>query len=114
MLSEKEKGLMLCIIEHCKRIEGKIVGATRETLDNNKDIEEIICFNILQIGELAKNLSSDFIKKYQMVPWSSIKGMRDIVAHGYGTIDLDRVWQTAFEDIKPLREYCEQIINENN
>lgn len=49
-----------------------------------------------------------------MVPWSSIKGMRDIVAHGYGTIDLDRVWQTAFEDIKPLREYCEQIINENN
>ena len=104
---------MVCIIEHCKRIEGKIIGATRETLDSNKDVEEIICFNILQIGELAKNLSSDFIKKYPKVLWGKIKGMRDVVAHGYGTIDLNRVWETASEEVKPLREYCEQILEEN-
>ena len=113
MLSVKEKGITLCIIEHCKRIEDKIVGATRDTLDNNKDIEEIICFNILQIGELAKNLSSEFIKRYPAVPWNKIKGMRDVVAHGYGTIDLNRVWQTASEDIKLLRESCEQIIKDS-
>lgn len=114
MLNIKEKGILLCIIEHCQRIEGKIIGATRETLDTNKDIEEIICFNILQIGELTKNLSLDFISKYPQVPWKKIKGMRDIVAHGYGTIDLDQVWKTASEDIKPLREYCELIMKENN
>ncbi len=104
---------MFYIIEHCKRIEEKVAGATRETLDSNKDIEEIVCFNILQIGELAKNLTADFISNHTMVPWNKIKGMRDVVAHGYGTIDLNRVWQTATEDIKPLREYCEQIIEDN-
>ena len=113
MLTVKENSVMLYIIEHCKRIEKKVVGASRETLDNDKDIEEIICFNILQIGELAKNLSAEFIKQYPAVPWNDIKGMRDVVAHGYGTIDLNKVWKTATEDIKPLFDYCESILNEN-
>ena len=113
MLTLKEKGILLYIIEHCKRIEGKLFGVTRSTLDEDKDITEIICFNILQIGELAKGLSDAFIYKYSNVPWKNIKGMRDKVAHGYGTINLDQVWQTAVNDIKPLREYCERIINDN-
>ena len=113
MLSVKEKGILLCVIEHCKRIEEKIIGASKETLNDNKDIEEIVCFNILQIGELVKGLSPDFVQKYPKIPWNKIKGMRDVVAHGYGTIDLNRVWKTASEDVKPLKEYCETIIRNN-
>lgn len=113
MLSVREKGILIYVIEHCYRIESKIVGSTRETLENDKDIEEIICFNILQIGELAKGLDDSFIRKYPNVPWKKIKGMRDKVAHGYGTIDLDEVWKSASNDVRPLREYCEQILGEN-
>ena len=113
MLSVKEKGILLLIIEHCERIEEKLIGATRETLSNNKDIEEIICFNLFQIGELAKKLDAAFLNKYDKMPWRQIKGMRDVVAHGYGTIDLDKVWKAALE-AKLLREYCEYIIKEND
>ena len=111
MLSLKEKGIMLYIIKHCKRIEEKIEGTTKETFDNDTDIQEIICFNIFQIGELAKNLSQEFVSTYNQMPWKSIKGMRDRIGHGYGTIEMNRVWETAISDIKPLRKYCEKIIN---
>ena len=47
------------------------------------------------------------------MPWKDIKGMRDWVAHGYGTINLKEVWDTAVNDIKLLKDYCEIIINEN-
>ena len=47
------------------------------------------------------------------MPWDDIKGMRDIVAHQYGTIKFDDVWKTASQEIKPLREYCENILDEN-
>ena len=114
MLTVKEKGILLYIIEHCERIENKIINATRKTLDENKDIEEIVCFNILQIGELAKGLSDDFINRYNKVYWKGVKGMRDKVAHGYGTIDLDQIWEAASKEIKPLKEYCELIIEENS
>ena len=113
MLTVKEKGTLLNIIEHCKRIEGKVEGASRETLDKDLDVTEIICFNILQIGELAKGLNNDFVNKYNKVPWKYIKGMRDKVAHGYGTIDLDQIWAAATNDITPLKLYCEEIINNN-
>ncbi len=86
---------------------------SRYDFDNNEDVIEIICFNIMQIGELAKNFEPAFIENYNAVPWKQIKGMRDKVAHGYGTIDLDRVWFTATNDIKPLLNYCKNIVDNN-
>ena len=113
MLNVKEKGILLYIIDYCKRIEKKVTGITRQSFDENLDISEIVCFNILQIGELAKKLSVDFIEQYNGVSWKNIKGMRDKVAHEYGTIDYDQVWNAATKDIKVLREYCEKILSSN-
>ena len=72
-----------------------------------------VCFDVLQIGELAKSLSNEFIFKYNQVPWKDIKGMRDWVAHGNHKIEISRVWKTAIDDIKPLHDYCESILKEN-
>lgn len=113
MLSVKETGLLLAIVKHCKKINEKMNGLSREQFDKDEDVVQIICFNILQIGELAKNFEPEFIKKYNAVPWSKIKGMRDKVAHGYDKIDMDRVWNTALYDINPLLNYCQQIIDES-
>ena len=68
----------------------------------------------MQIGELAKNFDKTFISKYSDVPWRQIKGMRDKVAHGYGSIDKDRVWKTTINDIDPLLDYCQKILSEND
>ena len=114
MLTVKEKGILLYIINHCKRIETTIDGINEDNFYSNDDLKEIVCFNLLQIGELTNNLSSDFTNKYNGVPWDKIRGMRNRIAHGYGVIQINRVWQTAFEDIKPLREYCEAIILNDN
>ena len=113
MLGTKEKGIMLNIISHCERIEEKTIDISKQEFDKSKDIQEIVCFNIFQIGELAKNLSLEFIHQYNGVPWSQIKGMRDKIGHGYGTVKMDDVWSTAINDIRPLREYCQQIISDN-
>lgn len=113
MLTTREKGLLLGIIKHCEKINEKVVGLVREDLDTNEDVLQIICFNILQIGELAKNFEPEFIAKHNGVPWGQIKKMRDKVAHGYGTINKDIVWNTASNDITPLLDYCHRIIDES-
>jgi len=113
MLSIKETGLLLAIIKHCNKINEKMNGLSRDQFDRDEDVVQIICFNILQVGELAKNFEPEFIAKYNAVPWNKIKGMRDKVAHGYDKIDMDRVWNTALYDINPLLDYCQQIIDEN-
>ncbi len=113
MLNIKTKGLLLSIIKHCERIEEKIQECNKKSFDSSDDIKEIICFNLIQIGELTTSLDVDFINQYTGIPWNKIKGMRNRIVHGYGTIAIDRVWQTAVEDVKPLREYCEKVLKEN-
>ena len=114
MLTVKEKGMLLLIIDHCKRIEEKMKGVDKEEFFVNDDIKEIVCFNLLQIGELANKFTDKFLNDYPDVPWEEMRGMRNRIVHGYGTIKIERVWNTATKDIKPLREYCEKILKENN
>ena len=113
MLSIKDKGILLNIVDHCIRVEETLVDVDKTKFDNSKDIKDIICFNIFQIGELAKHLSPEFSSMFNKVPWKDIKGMRDIIGHGYGTIKWNRVWTTATNDIKPLHDYCNKILNTN-
>ena len=113
MISIKDKGLLLRIIDHCKRIETKTNSLSKEMFDNDIDIKDIVSFNILQIGELAKSLSDEFVATYKTVPWKSIKGMRDKIVHRYDSIDFNRIWLVVIEDIKPLHDYSLDIVNNN-
>ena len=111
MISMKEIGLLKNIIRHCERIEATIEGVSKEEFLQNIDKIEICCFNTFQIGELAKRFSEDFEKRFSKVPWKDIKGMRDVIGHGYGKIDYEDIWNTSTRDIKPLHQYCLDILN---
>lgn len=110
MLNVKDKRVVECIIKHCLNIEEDVLNITEENFYNDRKTQNSVCFDILQIGELAKSLSDDFIVQYSSMPWKDIKGMKDWVIYGYQSIKMSRVWRTAIEDIKRLREYCEKII----
>ncbi len=110
MLSVKDKGRLMQIIKRCNRIEDKLQNVDKEKFNSNEDIIEVVCFNIFQIGELAGGFEEEFIEKFNVVPWRLIKGMRNRIVHGYDTIDLDIVWNTAEESVPDLKKYCEEIL----
>ena len=113
MISVKDKGILLRIIDHCQRIELKTNNLSKDKFKENEDVKDIVCFNILQIGELAKNFSDEIITRYKNVPWKQIKGMRDRIVHRYDSIDFDRIWLIVTEDIAPLTQYCKEILEDN-
>ena len=114
MLSDKETNILECIIDYCKRIEGKMSGVSKQFFKKDKDIQDIVCFNVMQIGEMANKLSTTFTKRYNLQPWSDIVGMRHVIVHAYGQVEHKDIWECATKEIKPLREYCEKILKENN
>ena len=110
MLSIKDKGILLQIIKRCTRVIDKLTDINEEEFSLNDDIKEVVCFNLFQIGELANGLSNDFMKKYNVIPWKQIVGMRNRIVHGYDTINLEIVWNTATDSIPNLKNYCEEIL----
>ena len=111
MLGVKDKGILLQIIKRCNRVVEKVSNITEAEFSLNDDIKEVVCFNLFQIGELANGLSVEFIKEYNKIPWKQIIGMRNRIVHGYDTINLEIVWNTAIESIPELKSYCNKILD---
>ena len=38
------------------------------------------------------------------MPWSTVKAMRNLLIHGYDTVDLDEVWTMVTHDVPELRD----------
>ena len=49
-------------------------------------------------------------KEYSKILWKQIIGMRNRIVHGYDTINLEIVWNTAIESIPKLKSYYKEIL----
>jgi uncharacterized protein with HEPN domain len=56
------------------------------------------------IGEAASHVSKARRDQLSAIPWAQIIGIRNILAHQYGTIDPRRVWESATEGVPELLE----------
>jgi uncharacterized protein with HEPN domain len=59
-----------------------------------------------RFGELTIKLSQEFKDDHNEIPWRAIRGMRNVVAHEYGNIDEETVWETAENGTEELKEFC--------
>jgi uncharacterized protein with HEPN domain len=74
----------------------------------DKRTQQAVIMSLIIIGEAATKLMDSepgFIAEHPQVPWRSIRGMRNRMAHGYFDINLDVVWdtlQTALPELLKL------------
>ena len=101
------------IRDYCLEIEKTIerYGNTIEAFSRDMDYQKSVSFSILQIGELSGKLSDQFKEETaKQVPWSAIKGMRNLFAHSYGSMSYEIIWKTANEDVPNLLDFCDKIL----
>ncbi len=78
----------------CAYIEGLDKAAFLE----DKRTQQAVILNLVILGEaVTKLINQDepFVDRYPDVPWRSMKGMRNRLAHGYFDINLEVVWDTV-------------------
>ncbi len=73
---------------------------------------QAVILNLVIIGEAAAKMMNrcpDFAAANSGVPWQSMRGMRNRIAHGYYDIDLETVWRTVETALPDLVRQLEQL-----
>jgi uncharacterized protein with HEPN domain len=82
---------------------------------DDKRTQQAVVLNLIVIGEVATKIlkdHEDFANQHANVPWNSMKGMRNRIAHGYYDINLDTVWVTVQTALTELKEQLVTIKSE--
>ncbi len=66
------------------------------------------------MGEAAKKVPKDFRETYSTIPWREIAGTRDKLIHDYIGVNLSVVWRTLQDDLPPLIEQLESVLNDSS
>ena len=114
MRGNRNADVLRHMLTYCGQINDAInaFGKDYEIFVNNTIYQNAAALCVLQIGELTTQFTEDFKRAYNKVPWNQIKALRNIVAHNYGHIDKETLWETLIHDIPELSDYCKQILKE--
>jgi uncharacterized protein with HEPN domain len=90
------------VLRAAQSIQRFVAGVTRTQFIANEEKYEAVCRKFEIMGEAARHLAPVTLAALPDVPWRKIVGMRNILIHDYGQVDLDIVWDTAHHHLPGL------------
>lgn len=101
---------LLQIRDAARKVLVLTTGRSRTELDSDW-IVPLALMQLLQIiGEATRRLSEGFRLRHPEIPWARIVSLRNRLIHGYDTIDHDRLWIVATDDVPALVRGLDQIL----
>ncbi|MEX3854890.1 DUF86 domain-containing protein [Paraburkholderia sp. BR10923] len=97
-----------------------VKGQAKDQFLVDKRTQRAVVMSLIILGEAPTKVMdryADFAQAHPEVPWRSMRGMRNRIAHGYFDINLDVVWdtvQTALPELlKQLPAACRDAKDED-
>lgn len=110
----RDKGRLEDIIEYSNNVSMLIEGYSFDNLVADKRTYYSVIKNVEIVGEAAYMLTNDFKKAHPEIPWKIVQGMRHVLVHDYATIDAKELYNTAVNDMQPLRQQVERFLAETD
>jgi uncharacterized protein with HEPN domain len=85
--------------------------SAHEFKNDKKTVYAVIrCLEV--IGEACNRIPSQIRKRFSLIPWEDIAGMRNKLVHEYFGADIEIIWHTIQEDLGSLEDIVKQIVQE--
>ena len=107
---EEDRASLVDMLGFAREVVAFARGRTRPELDRDRALLRALGRALELVGECARRISSGTRQSHPVVPWQDIVGMRNIIAHEYGRVDLDEIWKTAERDAPRLVSVLEAIV----
>ncbi|RHX89490.1 DUF86 domain-containing protein [Leptospira yasudae] len=100
------------ILDSINEIEKFTFGInSKSALISNLEKKRAVERDIEIIGEAVKKLPENLRSLRPEIEWKKIAGVRDILAHGYFSIDDDIIWDIVTNRLTSLKIACTDLLN---
>lgn len=108
---ERDVALVWDIVNAAREIREFVKGCSPLEFQQNKMLRYAVERQILVIGEASRKLSDEFKQNHADIPWNAIIAQRHIIAHEYGEILTERIWNVAIRRIPELLTKLEPLVS---
>lgn len=87
-------------------------GMAQPDFEQDKRTQQAVVMSLIVLGEAATKVMDqhpEFAAEHAEIPWRSMRGMRNRIAHGYFDIELTVVWDTLQTALPKLKDQLELI-----
>ena len=105
--TERDHELLKYILESISRIEQYTRGG-RETFLREDIVQDAVLRRLETLADAASHLSPIIKTQHPSIPWRDIYAFRNVAAHGYLSLNLERVWTTVADHLPALKSVVEQ------
>ena len=102
MLDDKQNGLLRDILDSASAIVRYLDGVSRGNFLSNTEKQDAVLRRLEILGEAASRITPETRALFPDIPFRNMRGMRNIIAHDYGDVNMDQVWETATNDMERL------------
>jgi len=90
------------MLEAARLIHAYMAGVAFEDFWHNSEKRDAVALRISVLGESAGKIDRATEVALPAIPFKSLRGMRNRIAHDYGAVDFKIVWAVTQDEIDPL------------
>jgi len=98
------------MLAYAREICDRTAGITLAEYITNPDQRPATERRLEIIGEAARNVCRSFQEAHPEIPWRSIIGLRNILAHEYGELRQERIFRIVQNDVPALVGVLEPLV----
>lgn len=108
MPDDRHYGLLRDMLNSALLIREYLRSSGRNSFLADPEKQDAVLRRLEIIGEAAGRLDPEAQALFPDIPFRAMRGMRNIIAHDYGDVDLELVWRTVEADLPRLTEALER------
>ena len=100
------------MLQAARDISDFVAGVSFEQFSRDNKTRFAVERQLLAIGEAANHVSAPFQKEHPEIPWRQVVAQRNVLAHEYGEILVERIWLVAKDSAPQLVEVLQRLLAE--